>query len=102
LPEVQTLVDRGSEAAKPVAEFFTRQETQANDEVSGIALYLLQKLPSDEGALAIATSLTEGKVKPVNHELAARAFIESAHLQADENENLVALAFREAPRFIKR
>ncbi len=102
LPEVQALVERGEEAALPVAEFFSRQETQANQEVSGIALYLVQKLPSEQGALAIATSLSEGKVMPVNYELAARAFVESAHLQEDEDENIVAFAFREARKFIEQ
>lgn len=103
LPEVQALIEKGPKADEAVVDFFQREETQSNPDASGIALYLLRRMPSEAAARAVALHIDEGKVNPLNRQLAAQAFLASADIQHDEEEeDIVEVAAREAKAFLSK
>ncbi len=100
LPEVQLLLEKRPEANDEVLAFFQREETQNNADASGITLYLLQHMPSEAAARAVAYHIAEGKVSAVNRQLAAQAFLASTPVQPDDEEDIVEVATREARAFL--
>lgn len=65
---------------KAIVEFFERPETQADEEITGLTLFLLTKLPSKEAVAAIARYLEAGKFSPFNAGLAVDALKEAVAL----------------------
>lgn len=100
LPEVQMLLERSPDADDAVVEFFQKDDTQNNPDAAGIALYLLQHMPSEAAARAVALHIDQGRVSNVNRQLAAQAFLASADIQHDEVEDIVEVAAREAKAFL--
>lgn len=75
LPPVESLVRIGKadeRAKKAVLEFFERPKVQEDEQVTGIALYLLSQLPSKEAVGPLARYL-EGKFSQFNGDLAVDA-----------------------------
>lgn len=99
LPGIKELIAIGPEAGRTVLEFFSREETQSNDQLSGIALYLLQRLPSKEAVRPLAKYIRSGSVPIINSDLAANAFLTSAGIDAG-GEDPMSVAFREAEGFL--
>lgn len=99
LPWVRDLIAIGPKAEKAVLEFFSRDETQNNDQLSGIALYLLQRIPSEKAVRPLARYIRSGKVPAINRDLAAQAFLTSADIDV-AGEDPVSVAFNMAERFL--
>lgn len=65
---------------KAIVEFFEKPETQADEELTGITLFTLTKLPSKEAVAPIARYLEAGKFSPFNGGLAVDALKEAVAL----------------------
>ena len=101
LPGIEELVLEGSEAESAILRFFQSDETRQNDALTGIALYLLQRLPSDDAARPLAEYLTSGNISSFNSDLAVQAFLSNAGIDIiDEDPKTVA--FREAVNYLNR
>ena len=62
---------------KAIVEFFERPEIQADEELTGITLFTLTKLPSKEAVPAISRYLEAGNFSPFNGSLAVEALKEA-------------------------
>ncbi|HEV2861006.1 MAG TPA: CHAP domain-containing protein [Pyrinomonadaceae bacterium] len=102
LPEVRMLLERKSEAADALVEFFQQDEIQNNPDASGIALYLLRFMPSEAAARVVAHHIDDSKVSAINQRLAAQAFLASAQVQHDDKEDPFEVASRGAKAFLGR
>jgi hypothetical protein len=98
IPAVRELVEIGSEASPEVLALFEREESVENDELIGVALYLLQRVPTREAARPLARFLKSDKLTVVNADLAAHAFLLSAGIES-VSEDPFSLAVREADNF---
>ena len=98
LPSVKELVELGPEASQDVLALFEREESVQNDELIGVALYLLQRVPTREAARPLARFLKSDKLTVMNTDLAAQAFLQSAGIES-VSEDPVSLAVREANNF---
>ncbi|HEV2802607.1 MAG TPA: hypothetical protein VGW12_19195, partial [Pyrinomonadaceae bacterium] len=65
---------------KAIVEFFEKPETQDDEELTGLTLFLLTKLPSKEAVAAVARYLEAGKFSPFNGGLAVDALREAVAL----------------------
>lgn len=98
LPAVKDLVEMGSEASQDVLALFEREETAENDELVGVALYLLQRVPTQEAARPLARFIKSDRLTTINNDLAAQAFLQSAGIQG-VSEDPFSLAKREANNY---
>lgn len=62
---------------KAIVEFFKKPETQADEDIAGITLFTLTRLPSKEAVPAIARYLAAGKFSSFNGSLAVDALKEA-------------------------
>lgn len=99
LPGVRELTEAGPEARPAVLEFFQKDETQSSDGLTGIALYLLQRLPYEEAAQPLARYVRSGNVSEMNRKLAAQAFLTTTGTEVDD-EDPESVAFRESERYL--
>lgn len=100
MPEVRTLIEHGQEAGEAVVEFFEQEQVRSSPYVSGVALYLLEHIPSEEGARAVARSIEEGTVSAMNRNTAAKTFLTLRHIDP-EGEDLFERATREVGTFLR-
>ena len=98
LPSVKELIEIGPEAGPAILDFFERDATQADDELAGVALYLLQRIPSDKAVRPLARYLRSGKLSGMNSELAAQAFLTTVGIET-VSEDPVAAALKAAEKF---
>ncbi len=68
---------------KAIVEFFEKPETQADEELTGLALFLLAKLPSKEAVASVARYLEAGKFSPFNGGLAVDALAAAISKMSD-------------------
>lgn len=76
LQPIQDLIELDKtkpETRKTIVEFFEKPETQADEEITGLTLFLLMMLPSKEAVVALARYLEAGKFSPFNGSLAVDA-----------------------------
>jgi hypothetical protein len=99
LPSVKELLELGPEAGPDILNFFEREDIQADDGLAGVALYLLQRIPSEQAVKPLARYLKSGKLSGMNSELAAQAFLTTARIES-VNDDPVSVAIREADKFI--
>ena len=97
LPGVKELIDIGQEAAPSILTLLQRAEEQEEDELAGIALYLLQRIPTEEAKKPLARAIVEGRFTGLNMYLAADALLTSARTDV-VNENPITTALREAEK----
>jgi len=98
LPSVKELIEIGPEAAPVILDFFEREATQTDDELAGVALYLLQRIPSNQAVRPLARYLRSGKLSGMNSELAAQAFLTTVGIET-VSEDPIAVAFKAAEKF---
>jgi hypothetical protein len=98
LPGMKDLIEIGPEAGRYILDFFQKEETQENENLSSVALYLFQRIPMEEAVQPLAKSLASGKFTGINSSLAAQAFLTSAGIDAGD-EDPVSAATREAEKF---
>jgi len=97
LPGVQELIDVGPPAAPQILRFYENARRQQEIEQMSIALYLMQRLPSDETKWLIAESLLAGELTGFNLSLAADAFLTDVNEQL-VGENRITAALRAAKK----
>ena len=66
---------------------------------AGVALYLLQRIPSEQAVQPLARYLKSGRVSGMNSELASQAFLTTARIDS-VNEDPVFVATHEAEKFL--
>lgn len=98
LPGVGDLIEIGNAAAPKILYFFNQEETQSNDILSGIALYLLQRIPVSEALQPVAKFLSTHQLTMITAELASAAFLTLAGIEVVD-ENPMSVALREAPKY---
>lgn len=97
LPGVKELIEIGAASAPAILSLLQRAEEQQETELSGIALYLLQRIPTEEAVQPLADSITGGRSTGINLSLAADALLTSAKIEMIE-ENPIKTALREAEK----
>lgn len=98
IPAVRELVEMGPEASQDVLALFEREESAENEELIGVALYLLQRVPTREAARPLARFLQSDRLTIFNTDLAAQAFLQSAGIETI-SEDPFSLALRESDNF---
>jgi hypothetical protein len=98
LPGVKELIDIGAKAAPAVLDLLRRAEEQQEPELSSVALYLLQRIPTEEAASSLADSFIAGRFTGLNLYLAADALLIYDKTETT-SENSIAAAFRTAEKF---
>jgi hypothetical protein len=101
LPGVADLIEIGRVAVPEILNFFEQEETQANDILAGIALYLLQRIPMSEALEPVANFLATQELTMITAEMAPAAFLTIAGIEVID-ENPLSVALREALKYAKR
>lgn len=99
LPGVMEMIDIGSEAGRAVLSFLEGEEILVGDQLSSIALYLLQRIPTKEATQPLARLIKSSKFTGVNRHLAAEAFLTSSGIETISEDPLL-VALREAENFL--
>lgn len=97
LPGVKELIEIGPTATETVLHLLETARDQNIDELSGIALYLLQRIPTAKATKPIANAISNREFTGLNLNLAADALLISADIES-VNEDPVKVALREAER----
>ena len=95
LPGVQELIKQGPEAVPAILDVLKLAQQGNNQHLLGIALYLLQRIPTEAAVETLARGISDGDFNGINLHLAADALIASADIQ-NVNEDPVLVAIREA------
>lgn len=95
IPGVQEILDIGQEATPAVVDFLKSEETQASEEKTNIALYLLQRIPNEVAVKPLADALSERRFTGISLQLAADALLSASHTEALAEDH-VAEALRMA------
>jgi hypothetical protein len=91
LPGVQELLALGPEVAGRVAlDLLRKEETQENEALSGIALYILQRASSEETVTELASAVRENKFSGINLHLAADALLSASKFESLAGDPVVA------------
>ncbi len=95
IPGVQELLALGPEATPAVVNFLESAETQASEERSSIALYLLQRIPTEVAVDSLANAISERRFTGISLHLAADALLNVTNVEPI-SEDRVAEALRVA------
>lgn len=95
LPGVQELISFGPEAKQAALDLLDREPGVGSRELASIALYILQRVPSEEAVRPLARGLREGKFTGINMHLAADALLTSTGIEI-VSEDPITVAFRTA------
>lgn len=97
LPGIEELLAIGPEAGRAALNLLESQET--DNELSSIALYLLQRIPTPEAAKVLATAFSHGEFTGLNMHLAADALLTYADVEEVSDDHLTS-AFRAAEKLM--
>jgi hypothetical protein len=95
LPGVSELIEIGPDSTDAVLNLLESAKSEHNRELSSIALYLLQRIPTAEATKRIANGISQREFTGLNMYLAADALLTSANVET-VNEEILSAALREA------
>jgi len=95
IPGVQEILAVGEEAMPAVVDFLKSEETQASEEKTNIALYLMQRMPNEVAVKPLADALSERRFTGISLQLAVDALFSASNTEA-LTEDRVAEALRVA------
>lgn len=98
LPGVEELLAIGPDAGRAALNLLENQET--DNELSSIALYLLQRIPTPGAAKVLATTFNQRKFTGLNMHLAADALLTYADIE-EVSEDPLKAAFRAAEKLMR-
>lgn len=90
LPGVKALLALGPEAGRAALRFLEREETRESEELSSIALYILQRVRTEEAVRPLARAYSEGEFTGLSRHLAADALLTSAGIEVVSEDPMTA------------
>lgn len=90
LPGVRELIALGTEATPSVVQYLKSEETQASEERASIALYILERIPTENSTDLIASAIRERKFTGLSMNMAADALLTSIGLETTDEVRITA------------
>ena len=101
LPAVGELLSLGPEAGRAALRLLEREGEEGDDELTSIALYVLQRVPTEGAGKLLAEAFTRQQFSGLNQYLAAEALLTYADVEKVSEDTLTA-ATRAAEKLKER